>query len=226
MSVRLEDVWVDYRPRRGRHRDARRWALRGVNLALSPGCRVGVIGGNGAGKTTLLRTVTGVYRPTRGVARISGRAAGICDLGLGVQRDLSGLECLAVWAAVDGMSAARWRRQRAEIVDATCLTTDVLEQSVYTYSLGMTLRLQLALALVNRPAVLAVDEVLSAADAGYRDQALDQLTALAVEGTAVVFASHDLGLIAANTDEVTVLRDGAVDFVGPPGDALARYPPP
>ena len=79
-------------------------ALRDINVDLAHGARVGLVGHNGAGKSTLLRLLSGIYEPTRGTARISGRVAPVFDLGVGMDPEVSGLENIVVRGLFLGMT--------------------------------------------------------------------------------------------------------------------------
>lgn len=61
-------------------------ALRDITMELNLGDRVGLVGHNGAGKSTLLRLLSGIYEPTRGWAKVTGRVAPVFDLGIGIER--------------------------------------------------------------------------------------------------------------------------------------------
>ena len=65
------------------------WALRAVDLAISPGETVGVIGPNGAGKTTILKRIAGITHPKAGRVQINGRASSLIELGAGFNPDLT-----------------------------------------------------------------------------------------------------------------------------------------
>ena len=60
------------------------WALRGVDLELQPGQRVGVIGRNGAGKSTMLKLITGNVATTEGIVEVNGQVQALLDAGAGL----------------------------------------------------------------------------------------------------------------------------------------------
>ena len=223
-EVRLESVWVDYRPRRrSRRHHPRVWALKDVSLALYPGERLGVIGGNGSGKTTLLRTISGVFVPTAGRAEFNGRAASVIDLSTGPQRDLSGHENLEIEARLLGLDREELDARYEDILDLAAIPTEALDQPVYTYSNGMLLRLFLGLAIGCEPDLLVIDEVLAVADARFQARFLDRIEVLCRGGTTLVLASHNLEAITRNTDRAVVLDRGEIVLAGPSEQAVARY---
>jgi homopolymeric O-antigen transport system ATP-binding protein len=224
-GVSLEAVWVDYRaPRRVRlFKHPRIWALQDVSITVEPGASLGVIGGNGSGKTTLLRTMGGVFVPTSGGARVSGRIASVVDLTPGQQRDLNGHENLQIEAALLGIDSSEMERIYPEVLDLAALPPEVLEEPIYMYSSGMQLRLRLALAIACEPDVLVVDEVLAVADARFQERYLARMGELLKRGTSLVLASHNLDVIAEHTERAVVLDAGRVVLSGPSPQVVAHY---
>src|SRR5688500_12506037 len=70
-------------------------ALRDIDLQVDAGERLGVIGHNGAGKSTLLKLLAGIYPPTSGVRRVTGRISSLFDASLGFEPDATGWENIA-----------------------------------------------------------------------------------------------------------------------------------
>jgi len=79
-------------------------ALRGLNLELKSGDRLGLLGHNGAGKSTLLRLLAGVYEPSEGELRHEGSVASLIDPSLGIEPDATGLENIMLRGLVMGLS--------------------------------------------------------------------------------------------------------------------------
>lgn len=214
-GIALTDVWLSYRPRGTRgERQAERWALRDVSVDAAAGECVAIIGANGSGKSTLLRVAAGVYSPNRGTTNRPARTAAVLDLTVSNNRELSGYRALEVYAALDGASGTQWRRMADEVVQATWLPDAVLQQALSSYSLGMLLRLQFALAIVGQRDALVVDEVLAAADDAYRTWALQRVRHAIDLGMAVMIASHDESLVSQIANRVIVLDQGKVAFRG------------
>src|SRR3712207_2080913 len=117
-------------------------ALRGIDLHLQDGDRVGLVGHNGAGKSTLLRLLAGIYEPTRGAAAISGRVAPVFDLGVGMDPEISGLENIIVRGLFLGMTRKQMEDRIDDIAGFTELG-DFLRMPLRTYSTGMRIRLAL-----------------------------------------------------------------------------------
>ena len=115
-------------------------ALKGVNLHLQDGDRIGLVGHNGAGKSTLLRLLSGIYEPTRGSAIVRGRVAPVFDLGVGMDPEISGYENIMIRGLFLGQTRRAMRRKMDEIAEFSELG-EYLEMPLRTYSTGMRLSL-------------------------------------------------------------------------------------
>jgi ABC-type polysaccharide/polyol phosphate transport system ATPase subunit len=194
-----------------------------VTLSLSPGERLGVVGGNGSGKTTLLRTISGVFPPSRGRVAVTGRTASVVELGTGGQRELTGRENLHVEGALLGLGRRELRDLEEAILEVAALPAEVLDEPVYTYSAGMLLRLRLGLAVALAPDVLVIDEVLGVADGRFQRDCLARIEALCANGTVLVLASHDLALVAEHADRAVALDAGRIASEGSASEVVARH---
>ena len=146
-------------------------------LELGHGDRLGIIGHNGAGKTTLLRVMAGVYEPTLGHVRVSGRVSTIFDFSLGLDFDATGNENIQLQGMLLGLS----RRQIGAMGDEIAEFTDLggyLEMPIRTYSAGMLTRLAFAVATAIDPEVLLMDEWIETGDAEFFHRAEARLNGL------------------------------------------------
>jgi ABC-2 type transport system ATP-binding protein len=198
-------------------------ALDGVDLAIEQGEVHGLVGPNGAGKTTLLGLLLGLAHADGGELEVLGQrvgrgealpdgVAGFVD-GPGLYPALSARQNLAALARLrgDGLDGI------ADALDQVGLT-DVADDRVRGFSLGMRQRLGLAAALLTRPRVLVLDEPANGLDPAGTRHVHRVLTGLAARGTAVVLSSHRMDDLAAICDAVTLLAAGRVVFSGPLSD--------
>ncbi|MFJ5921178.1 ABC transporter ATP-binding protein [Kitasatospora sp. NPDC092948] len=194
-------------------------ALDGVDLEVTQGRIHGLVGPNGAGKTTLLGLLLGLAVADSGSLEILrtpvGRAlaapdgvAGFVD-GPGLYPALTARQNLAALAALRGRAAGV-----AEALDQVGLT-DVADDRVGGFSLGMRQRLGLAAALLTEPRLLVLDEPSNGLDPAGKRHVHGVLDRLAANGTAVVLSSHRMDDLEALCSEVTVLATGRVVFSGP-----------
>ena len=199
-------------------------ALDGVDLDVVAGQIHGVAGPNGAGKTTLFGLLLGLAFADRGTLEVLGTpvgrvfaapdgVAGFVD-GPGLYPSLTARRNLAALAALRGPGAPT--ADIDDILDQVGLT-DVADDKVRGFSLGMRQRLGLAAALLTKPRLLVLDEPVNGLDPAGKRHVHDTLTRLAADGTAVVLSSHRMDDLEALCSDVTILATGRVVFSGPLG---------
>jgi ABC-2 type transport system ATP-binding protein len=201
-------------------------ALDGVDLDIAEGEVHGLVGPNGAGKTTLLGLLLGLAvadggeleilgSPVRRTLALPDGVAGFVD-GPGLYPTLTARQNLA--------AMARLRGGRSDGIGDTLEQvglTDVADDRVRGFSLGMRQRLGLAAALLTRPRVLVLDEPANGLDPAGTRHVHRVLTGLAAHGTSVVLSSHRMDDLAALCSNVTILATGRVVFSGPVSKLVA-----
>ncbi|GAA4585867.1 ABC transporter ATP-binding protein [Planotetraspora phitsanulokensis] len=198
-------------------------ALDGVDLDVASGQIHGLVGPNGAGKTTLLGLLLGLAVADGGSLEILGTPVGrTLAVPDGVAGFVDGPGLYPSLTARQNLSAlASLRRYDAggaagvdDVLEQVGLT-DVADDRVRGFSLGMRQRLGLAAALLTKPRLLVLDEPANGLDPAGKHHVHRVLTGLAAEGTAVVLSSHRMDDLAALCSEVTLLATGRVVFSGP-----------
>jgi ABC-2 type transport system ATP-binding protein len=201
-------------------------ALDGVDLDVAPGQIHGLVGPNGAGKTTLLGLLLGLAVPDEGSLEILGTpvgrtltapdgVAGFVD-GPGLYPQLTARQNLAALAKLRGRAA------NVDEVLADVGLSDVAEDKVRGFSLGMRQRLGLAAALLTEPRLLVLDEPSNGLDPAGKRHVHGVLTRLADNGSTVIVSSHRMDDVEALCAEVTILATGRVVFTGPLGKLSAE----
>ena len=213
-------------------RYGQREALRGVSFELRPRELVAVVGPNGAGKTTLLSILVGVQQasagrvePGPGVAPGAGsgggkgreRVIGWAPQQPALYGKLTVRENLRLFARLEGVEDVE--ATIARMLGQTGLTQRA-DERVEKLSGGNRQRVNVALALLADPPVLALDEPSSALDPGQRARLWEFVGALAGRGTAVLFSTHHLGEVRRYATRAIVLADGEVLFDGGPEELL------
>jgi ABC-2 type transport system ATP-binding protein len=197
-------------------------ALDGIDLDVPQGQIHGLVGPNGAGKTTLLGLLLGLAVADSGSLEILGTpigralaapdgVAGFVD-GPGLYPSLTARQNLAALAALRGRDARTAGID--EVLDQVGLT-DVADDRLRGFSLGMRQRLGLAAALLTKPRLLVLDEPSNGLDPAGKRQVHGVLTRLVADGTSVVLSSHRMDDLEALCSEVTILATGRVAFSGP-----------
>jgi len=193
-------------------------ALDGIDLAVPQGSVFGFLGPNGAGKTTALRILTGLARPTAGMARILG--ADVATAGnavrsrVGYLPDVPGfypwmtaMELVEYAGRVFGIAPSTLRERAESLLEMAGLTG--VRQKVSGFSRGMKQRLGIAQALINAPSVLLLDEPTSALDPIGRRDVLEMIASLRGR-TTVFFSTHILADVERVCDTVAILDRGRV----------------
>jgi lipopolysaccharide transport system ATP-binding protein len=199
-----------------------RYALRDVNLQAMPGEAVGIIGANGAGKSTLLRLVSGLGRPTSGRITVPSNIASVLMLGDAFSLEQSGAENAVTAAIVGGMTRAEAHASLDSVLEFAEVEA-FAEAPMRTYSEGMKLRLAMGVIAQLTPAVLVLDEVMAVGDLRFQAKCTERVRELRKTGTTLLFASHDLELVAQECDRVLWIHEGVVRAQGPTAHVIGEY---
>jgi ABC-2 type transport system ATP-binding protein len=188
-----------------------RLALKSVSMSADAGDVVAIIGPNGAGKTTLLSIVAGIQSPDEGeVIRPAGEVGWVPQQAA-VYGKLTVAENLRLFARLE-------KRPDVEDVVARMLRQTALQErardQVSTLSGGNRQRVNIAIGLLSEPDVLLLDEPSASLDPRQRERLWEFLRALAEQGTAVIFSTHNVAEAERNANRVLVLADGELLFEG------------
>lgn len=208
-----------------------RVALDGLTLSLAAGSFVALLGPNGAGKSTLFQLLTGLFVADSGEAVIAGHSirsdavAALRHIGVVFQQssldlDLSVERNLRFHADLHGLPRALARERIAQACAALGIAAD-LGRTVRELSGGTRRKVELARALLHRPAVLLMDEASVGLDPKSRQDLLAALRAdVAARGSCVLWATH-LVEEAVGADRVLVLHRGRLLADGTPAAVTA-----
>jgi ABC-type polysaccharide/polyol phosphate transport system ATPase subunit len=199
------------------------WALRGLNLEIGRGERVGLIGRNGAGKSTLLRIIANAALPTEGERSVQGRIQALMQLGTGFHPEFTGFQNIRAALSYHGLSETLISPLVDDIVDFAELR-EFIDQPVRTYSAGMYARLAFAVATSVEPEILIIDEILGAGDAYFYGKCVERMRRLTANNrTTVLFVSHDLSSVLALCNRAVWINGGRIVADGPPLDVTQAY---
>lgn len=209
-------------PRIARGRRWTKWGLRHVDLEVSRGEVLGVIGANGSGKTTLLRAMAGIYRADDGHIKVAGRVGPLLTASAGLRPVLSGWENISLAGVLLGLSRAETTAVADAVADFSGLG-DFLDAQVRVYSAGMKSRLGFSLALHSQPDILVLDEVLDVGDEEFRRKSFERLKAFITKGGTVVVASHEIEHLVSFADRIVLLMEGRIAEDGEPRTVAGHY---
>jgi peptide/nickel transport system ATP-binding protein len=206
-----------------------RRAVAAASLTLRAGETLGVVGESGSGKSTLARMLMGLTTPDEGAVLLAGQpwSAASERSRRGRRRDIQLInqnphaafdprftvgQIIAEAVSRSPGSGRRVRRQRvAELLAWVGISTEHADRRPHQLSGGQRQRVAIARALAPRPRILVCDEPVSALDVSVRAQVLDLLARLQSEtGVALVFISHDLGVVEQISDRLMIMKDGEV----------------
>jgi ABC-2 type transport system ATP-binding protein len=192
-----------------------REALRGVSFEAGAGELVAIIGPNGAGKTTLLSILAGIAKPDEGGVEVPAGEVGWVPQQAALYRRLTVEENLLLFARLEGHDDPRASTE--EMLDLTGLR-ERRGEIVARLSGGNQQRINIAIGLLSRPAVLLLDEPSVGLDPRQRSRLWEFVSALAGRGTTVIFSTHDIQEAERYGGRMLVLADGEALFDGPPGE--------
>jgi len=209
-------------------------AVDGVDLTITTGERVAIVGQNGSGKTTLVRHFNGLLRPTEGRVLVDGAdAAGqrvahlATTVGLAFQdpdRQIFAGKVRSEVAFGPRNIGLRGAALEAAITRALAATGLEGEADTNPYDLGYSRRKLLALAsiLAMGTPVVILDEPTTGQDARGVARVQRIVADLAAAGRTVIAISHDMRFVAEGFERVVVMRDGRIVLDGSPAEAFAE----
>jgi len=189
------------------------WALQNVSFELEKGDSLGIIGLNGSGKSTMLKIVSGILKPTKGKVTTVGSIAPLIELGAGFDMNLSARENIYLNGAILGYDRNYMNERFDEIIRFAELE-DFVDTAIKNYSSGMVARLGFAIATMNVPDILIIDEILAVGDYKFQEKSFQRMQDMMQTGATVVFVSHSVEQVKQICNKVLWLDHGKVKMFG------------
>lgn len=187
-----------------------------VSFSLDKGKILGILGPNGAGKTTLLKTLARLNNPDTGEILIddipikeSKEIIGYVPQEIALFDELTVYDNLLCWSKLPKKKA----KQKAEQLIEDFNLEKLYKKSVRTLSGGMKRRTNIAVALLNDPSILIMDEALVGIDIEQREYIIMMLNRLANNGITQVISSHYAGEILPLVEKFMILKNGSVKTI-------------
>jgi len=199
-------------------------AVRGISFDVGRGAIFSLLGPNGAGKSTTISMLSCLLRPTAGDATVMGHsilqdpagvkaAIGVAPQEVAIYEDLTARENLEFWGKMYGLRGHALRQRVDEVLELVGLT-DRQRGRVGKFSGGMKRRINIAVALLHRPAVLILDEPTVGIDPQSRRHILDGVLAYNREGTTVLYTTHYMEEAQELSDHIAIMDHGQIIALG------------
>jgi ABC-2 type transport system ATP-binding protein len=205
-------------------------AVDDISLVTYRGEAFGFLGPNGAGKSTVVKILTGLVAPTKGTVRVLGqpvnhvqirRQVGYLPEFPSFHRWLKARDFLEFHGRLFGMKSTMLEKRIGEVLARVGLAGRE-NQKLSTFSKGMLQRIGLAQAIINKPDLVILDELVSGLDpVGQRDMR-ELLRELKAEGTSIFLNSHLLADVEAICDRVAIINQGRILKVGAPAELFDK----
>ena len=189
------------------------YAVKDLSISVRKNSVYGLLGPNGAGKSTLLKMITGIVRPTSGEILFNNHSwtrKDLLNIGSLIEspplyENLTALENLKVRAILLGIPLKRCN----EVLEKMDLTDDK-NKKASDFSLGMKQRLGIALALLNNPKLLVLDEPTNGLDPFGIEELRKMIRSLADSGISIIISSHILSEIQQVADDIGIIYNGTL----------------
>jgi ABC-type multidrug transport system ATPase subunit len=208
-----------------------RAAVDALSFEVPEGAVVGLLGPNGAGKTTAIRVLLGLARPTTGSAHVLGARPGTAEFSAALRQVGTLVEGPSLYANASGRQNLEIQAASLGFRDADKAIDDALTlvglagragDKTKDYSLGMKQRLGLAIALLQSPRLVVLDEPTNGLDPAGIQEMRRLIKSLPERGTTVLVSSHLLGEVQLMCDRVTIIHQGRMVADGSLGEVLAE----
>lgn len=199
------------------------WALKGVDVQISRGERVGIIGHNGAGKSTLLKILSRITAPTEGEFWYRGRITSMLEVGTGFHGELTGRENIYLNAAILGMTKSEVDERIEDIINfSEC--RKFIDTPVKRYSSGMFVKLAFSVAAHLDSEIMIMDEVLAVGDVNFQNKCIEKMLEVAnLEDRTILYVSHNMATIKRLCSRCIVLDYGEIIYDGDTQGAIDVY---
>lgn len=204
-------------------------ALAALSFSVAKGETLGLIGANGAGKSTSIKLLMDFIRPDSGSIQLFDgspcaprirKQIGYLPEVANFPANLSVHDLLRFTGATCDIPKELLHERRRDLLTTLDLW-EVRRRPLRTYSKGMQQRANFAIALINDPELLILDEPMSGLDPMGRQKIIDLITQLKETGKTILFCSHILDDVDRLVDNILLLHKGKKLFYGAPGELAA-----
>ena len=199
-------------------------AVKDISFTIGKGEIFGLLGPNGTGKSTTIHMMCGYLEPTSGDTLIDGqsitreprkvkRLIGVVPQEIALYNDLNALENLEFFGAIYGLSS-QTRKERAQALLHFVGLYDRRKEPVKKFSGGMQRRINMAIALMHKPAFLMMDEPTVGVDPQSREHIFDTIEQLRDQGTTILYTTHYMEEAERLCNRIAIMDEGQIVAVG------------
>ena len=198
------------------------YALNGINLKLSKGSIIALLGQNGAGKSTLIRLLSGVMKPTSGTANIYNfdllknttevkRITGLLPEEYALYEKLTVTEYVSFIASLYDVEMDDFKNRYQYFLNILEVK-DLKDRLIETLSKGQKQKIAIIAALIHEPKILFLDEPLANLDVKAQITVRNLIKQYKNENRLIIIATHLLDNVSSVCDQVVLIRDGKILF--------------
>jgi ABC-type polysaccharide/polyol phosphate transport system ATPase subunit len=198
------------------------FALNDINIEVSKGEKIGIVGNNGSGKTTLLKTIAGLYKPDKGELYVNGDMILLSGLGVGMLDELSVRENIFLYGAIYGMDRQTTKEKFGEIL-AWAEVQDFVEAKLKTLSSGMRSRLAFSALRHVETDIFLLDEAFSGGDKNFKKKYEEVFENHKNSEKTFLIATHDLNFARMFCTKTLWIHKGKQMAFGETEEVLQQY---
>lgn len=196
-----------------RYKKSSNYGLKNINLKISDGDKIGIIGTNGSGKTTLLKTISGILPYSRGEIIINGKIVSIFSVHTLFFGELSGLENIKLFKSYFNSYDFDQQNLYEKVLELSELGENILKP-VRTYSSGMISRLSMSLYYMLKGDILISDEFITTGDPKFTKK-ITNLFLEKYKSKTVIIASHNHEFLKSFSNKIIEISNGKISKIFP-----------
>ncbi len=206
-------------------------AVDGLTFSIGAGEAFGLLGPNGAGKTTTISMLVGLLKPDQGTVQVLGqdptqancrRQIGIAPQSLSLYEELSGRENLEFFGSLYGLGGKALAERVEWALDFAGLQ-DRAKDRISTFSGGMKRRINIAVALIQEPKILLLDEPTVGVDPQSRNHIFESIEQLKSDGMTIIYTTHYMEEAQRLCDRVAIVDHGKLMALDSVPELLQRH---
>jgi lipopolysaccharide transport system ATP-binding protein len=206
-----------------KYKEKKLTVLDNINLTITRGDKIGLIGSNGAGKSTLLKIISKITYPTKGYITLYGKVGSVLEAGVGFNQQLTGVENIYLNGAILGMERKEIQKKVNQIIEFSGLSK-FKDVPLKKFSTGMQIKIAFSICVFLKTEILILDEILAFIDQSFQDKCIEQiLKSCKEENRTLIIVSHDLEAIKKLCDKAIYIKNGRVEIFGEVNKVINSY---